>query len=118
MKKEIIPSESEFAIAKQKMRARLAREAEIRDRILSCIPQGLPCHDVWAWFNEPNTTISYVYPNNSDLEDHELNGTKERVEGIVREAATPSENNKLVIEYHSHENVLKRFNGNYDKYFR
>ena len=109
-----IPSEEDFARAKQRMRQRSAKEAEFKSAILSKLPENQPCHDIWIWLSDDGCTVSYIFPTDSDLKKDE---TKE----IVRAVETSAQNQrieKVVIEYHSHEYVLKQYNGNYDKYFR
>ena len=100
------------------MKERLAKEAEIRKRIFSSITSDVPCHDIWVWLSEPSLVISYVYPANADLESHEKNGTKEKVDKKITQALNRLGYKEFSINYHSHQYVLEKFNGNYDKYFR
>ncbi|MFZ5565311.1 MAG: hypothetical protein ACOZBW_14830 [Thermodesulfobacteriota bacterium] len=113
-----IPTDKEFAAASKEMAGHLAKEAEIRNRILSGIPEDIPCHDIWVWLNNPTPTVSFIYPSNSELEAHEKNGFKTKIDSAIKEALLSFGIDNFSIEYYSHQFVLEQYNGNYDKYFR
>lgn len=111
------PSESDFARAKKKMAQRLEKGAKAKNAILSYLPQHVPCHDIWVWMSDKECNVSYVFPTNADLENS--GGEIQRlVETIVRDAAEGMDGLGFSIDYHSHEYVMKKFNGNYGQYFR
>ena len=112
-----IPTELEFSRAKQKMRKRLAEEADLKAAILARLPEKVPCHDVWVWMSNEVYTVSFIFPNDVDLERCR-NESQALVEDAIKNASEHKGLKKLKIEYHSHEHVLKKFNGNYDQYFR
>lgn len=109
-----IPSEEDFARAKQHMRERTDKESKLRAAILSELSGMQPCHDIWVWLGKSVCTVSYIFPTDIDLKK---NDTKEIVSAVENSAQSQGIENVL-IEYHSHEYVLKKYNGNYDKYFR
>ncbi len=115
--KSKIPTEEEFARAKQKMRERSKKEAEFKAAILSRLSNRVPCHDIWVWLSNGAYTISFVFPNDADLESSH-NESRVLVEAAVKNAADSIGAAEVNIEYHSHEYVLKKFNENYDQYFR
>src|SRR5690554_7202601 len=63
-----IPTELEFSRAKQKMRKRLAEEADLKAAIFARLPERVPCHDVWVWLSDDVCTVSFVFPNGADCE--------------------------------------------------
>jgi hypothetical protein len=112
-----IPTEEEFTRANQKMRERSKIEAEFRAAILSRLSSRVPCHDIWVWLTNSAYTISFVFPKDADLESSH-NDSRALIEAAVNNAADSIGVSEVNIEYHSHEYVLKKFNGNYGQYFR
>ena len=112
--KSNIPAEEGFARAKLKMKERLKAESDFKAGMLSSLKQNIPCHDIWVWFGETKYTVSYVFPTDANLNESE-NSFQKDIECIAKKIA---HNKDVVIEYHSHEYVLKKHNGNYDNYFR
>ena len=112
-----IPTELEFSRAKQKMKDRMGEEANLKAAILAQLPEGVPCHDVWVWLSDEVCTVSFIFQNDADLESRD-NESQGLVEAAIRMASEHKGVGELKIEYHSHEHVLKKFNGNYDRYFR
>lgn len=112
-----IPTELEFSRAKQKMRKRLAEEADLKAAIFARLPERVPCHDVWVWLSDDVCTVSFVFPDDADLE-RRGNESQALVEAAIKNASEYKGLKEFEIEYHSHEHVLKRFNGDYDQYFR
>ena len=109
-----IPSEEDFARAKQRMRERSEKESLFKSAILSKLSRKQPCHDIWVWLSDNECTVSYIFPTDSDLKKNE---TKKIVQ-VIETAAQYQGIENVVIKYHSHEYILKEYNGNYDKYFR
>jgi len=109
-----IPSEEDFTRAKQRMRERSEKESLFKTAILAKLSGKQPCHDIWVWVSDNECTVSYIFPTDSDLKKNE---TKEIVQAVETSAQNQGIEN-VVIEYHSHEYVMKEYNGNYDKYFR
>jgi len=113
-----IPSDIEFAHAKQKMKERFEKENECRIAIVSSLAKSVPCHDVWIWLSDSELTVSYIFPNDADLEQHQDNATDKTIADAVERAVQGAGIENVLIEYHSHEYILKKYNGNYEKYFR
>lgn len=114
-----IPSELDFAQAEKAMRELRSREAKARRFILKEIPDEIPCHEVWAWYSKPGLlAISFIFPTDSDLEASLNNGQQTAVESVVVRAGDSIGVASARVEFHSHEYVKRRFNGDYDKYFR
>lgn len=113
-----IPSDKEFAYAKQRMKELSEREANFKVAIISTLSGNIPCHDVWVWLSEKSCTVSYIFPTNADLEQHQSKELNEKIESAIKEATLNLGINKVSIDYHSHEYVLKKHNGNYEQYFR
>ena len=112
--KQNIPSNEDFSRAKQKMGQRSEKEAKLKAAILSQLSGKQPCHYLWVWLSNNECTVSYIFPTNSDLQKNEPD---EIFQAIAASASNQGIKN-VSIEYHSHEHVLKEYNGNYDKYFR
>ncbi|MBU2870526.1 hypothetical protein [Colwellia sp. E2M01] len=112
-----IPTEEDFARAKLKMKKRLKAESDFKVEMRSSLTRSIPCHDIWVWFNEPNCTVSYVFPTDANLNDCD-NDFHKNIESVAKHIADNNGFKGVVIEYHSHEYVLKKYNGNYDSYFR
>jgi PDZ domain-containing secreted protein len=112
-----IPTELEFSRAKQKMRKRLSEAADLKAAILARLPKSVPCHDVWVWLSNEFCTVSFIFPNDADLDSRE-DESQTLIEAAIKNASELKGLEELKIEYHSHEHVLKKFNGNYDQYFR
>ena len=108
------PSEQDFSRAKQKMRERSEKGKKLKAQILINLPSNQPCHDIWVWPSDDQTTVSYIYPTDSDHDK----GENQEIEYAIKSAAQSQGIENISIDYHSHENVLKKHNGNYGKYFR
>ena len=109
-----IPSDEDFARAKQRMKERSEKESKFKAAILSELSGKQPCHDIWVWLSENECTVSYIYPTNENLQ----NNKSEEIEQAIKTSAKNQGIDNVTIEYHSHEHVLKEYNGNYNKYFR
>ena len=112
-----IPSDIEFARAKQRMVERTEKENEFKNDIVSALTKNIPFHDVWVWLSDKELTVSYIFPNDGDLEQHQDSANKAIEDAIERTVQRTGIENVL-IEYHSHEYVLAKYNGNYENYFR
>lgn len=112
-----IPSEVDFARAKNKMIEHMEKGAKLKDEILSRLSQQVPFHDIWVWANDKIWTVSYIFPSDEDLENLS-DETRKLLEAIVEDAARSQDAIDVTLDYHSHEYVLKKFNGNYGQYFR
>lgn len=108
------PSAEDFTRAKQKMKERLEQGKKLKVQILSNLSSNQPCHDIWVWSSDSQTSVSYIFPNDSDKDK----GETQEIEHAINSAAQSLGIKNISINYHSHENVLKRYNGNYDQYFR
>ena len=117
-RKSRIPSESVFAYAQQKMNVRSIKERHCNTAILTTLAKDIPCHDICVWLSDTAITISYIFPSDKDMEKHKSNQGKNAIEVAVQRATHRMEIEKVLIEYHSHECILKNYNGNYEKYFR
>lgn len=109
-----IPSDEDFARAKQKMNERLEQGKKLRAQILSNLSSNHSCHDILVWPSDSQTAVSYIFHSDSDLDKGEI----KEIEQVIKSAAKSLSIENISVDYHSHENVLKKHNGNYDKYFR
>ena len=96
------------------MRERSDQARKLKAQILINLSSNQPCHDIWVWPNDDKTTVSYIYPIDSEHDK----GENQEIESAIKSAAQSLGIENISIDYHSHENVLKKYNGNYDKYFR
>ncbi len=113
-----IPTDEDFASAKQKMKESFEKESQLKKSILSALPKKIPCHNIRVWWSKESPTVSYIFPGNDDLERYQNVKSKDEIDNKIREVARTLGIQSISIEYHSHEHVLSKFNGNYDKYFR
>ena len=109
-----IPSKQDFARAKLKMKERSEQGKKLKSQILINLSSNQPCHDIWVWPSDDQTTVSYIYPTDSDLDKVD----NKEIECAIKSAAESLGIVNISINYHSHEIVLKKYNGNYGKYFR
>ena len=113
-----IPSDIEFARAKKKMAERTEKENEFKNDIVSALTKNIPFHDVWVWLSDKELTVSYIFPNDADLEQHQDSAINKTIEDAIERTVQRMGIENVLIEYHSHEYVLAKYNGNYENYFR
>lgn len=111
------PSKADLVRAKEAMRKRSEKEARFKAALLSSLPDGVPCHDIWVWLSTHSSGVSYIFPTNADLEN-KGSGNQELIEATVARVAKCFGAASMKTEYHSHEHVLKEYNGNYWQFFR
>jgi len=117
--KMVIPNDAEFARAKRLMESRLQKGAEVKSMISKQIPGDISYHDIWVWIAEEKTSeVSFIFPSDLELRESATNGVRETIRIVAIEAVNSFGINKIDVSFHSHERVLKKFNGNYDRYFR
>lgn len=114
-----IPSDEQFEAARAAMAARSERERALRDLIVSRIPDEIAFHDVWIWITRDRQLhMDFVFPRDVDLEASETNNARRQVESAIRQASESFDGAEVDVSYHSHEEVKRKFNGNYFMYFR
>ena len=109
-----IPSEEDFARANRKMRELEEGFRLIRESVLSEFKERAPIHSVWLF---PNGAYVF-YPKNSDIELCKDNGTSKALKEYIELEFKNKISATCEVNFDSHENVLKQYNGNYYKYFR
>ena len=101
------------------MAERSARGRALRAAIMSLVPAEVAFHDIWVWISrnrDPHVDI--VFQRDVDLEDSKTNGVRPQLESAIRQASESLGAAGFDVRYHSHEEVERKFNGDYFKYFR
>lgn len=118
-----VPTEEEFARAKAHMAAQHRIFKIVTDNVLRSFAGQVPLHDIYLF---PGPTTDYhafiFYESKSDVETYHDGDVEQAIKDAISEAfASTCEKGirpTVAFEFDSHENVMKRCNGNYWKYLR
>ena len=120
-----IPTDEEFARASESMSAQHRMFATIRDHVLRLFAAQAQLHDIYFFGSETDYEAHIFYDSEADIERCRVNGVERMLKEAICQAFAGTAKSQgssisptLAFKFDSHENVKRRCNGNYDKYFR
>jgi hypothetical protein len=114
-----IPSDEDFARAEKRQAEMSQAFSRIRETVLQEFNGHAPLHDIWLFPDRTTNFRAHVfYRSDSDIATSKDNGSENSIrEALVREFRAWN-GSSCAVEFDSHENVLKKDNGNYYKHFK
>lgn len=119
MTKNKIPTEEEFARASAALEKRSRGLSQIRDNILCNYAQKYKIHEFFVFDSTETSFRAYIFfKEEKDIKNSEAEGLIEEIKNIIYaqlENAGRGKKNKItvVFEVDSHENVRRKFGGDY-----
>ncbi len=119
MRNKNIPSESDFARASLALKNRSRGLSEVRERMLNYFKESGAIHEFFILDCSENSFRAYVfYPRDGQIKQAELSGLASEIRNAVfanLEAVGRGGCHELHVEFEfdSHENVERKYEGNY-----